>query len=71
MSTVYMTIENISDNFDGGEEVYSVIDSMNCYRVEVVDGCEYEAYDQDHNVVEDEDLAGTLIDQVINFQKGE
>lgn len=75
MSTVHMAVENITDNFDyDGEgirtKVYSVIDNMNFYQVEVRDGVEYEAYDSNMNVV-DGDLGYTLIEQVTEFEKGE
>lgn len=63
-------IENITEE-DGAWDTYSVVDGMTPYRVEIVDGCEYKAYDTAGNGIKDDGLAGTLIDQVINFRKGE
>ena len=68
MSQVH--IENITEE-DEAWDTYSVIDGMTPYRVEVVDGSEYGVYDTAGNSIKDDELAGTLIDQVINFRKGE
>lgn len=72
MSTVYLTIENITDE-DEMCDTYSIIDNMNCYRVAVAvwNDSIFTVYDQEDNVVKDEALADMLIDQVVEFRKGE
>jgi len=76
MNTVPLAIENITKNtgyrVDGMLiPVYSVIDSMKCYRIYVSEEVIYQAEDQEGNPVADQELATTLINQVIEYRKGE